>query len=106
MKNIIKLCAGLSILGLTACSTTEYSEPARETLVQEEVIMMHPESAVRPEHHKKHHKKHHRKHPHAATPHKDAVQHHPPALHKNKAVQEQSQMQYRPTPAQGAAESK
>lgn len=109
MKKIIKLCTGLSILGLTACcSTNECAEPVREVVVQEEIIMMHPESAVRPEHRKHHHKKH----SHAAPTHKSAA-HPTSAPHKNKAVQDmQNQMQHSPAPTQapapteGATESK
>jgi hypothetical protein len=111
MKNIIKFCAGLSVLGLTACcSTNECAEPVRETVVQEavvqeEVIMMHPESAVHPEHHKKHHRTHH----HATHKAAHDCDHpaHKSAPHKNKAVQDmQNQMQNSPAPTQGATESK
>lgn len=110
MKNIIKLCTGLSVLGLTACcSTNECAEPVREVVVQEEVVMMHPEAAVHPEHHKKHHKKHH----HAAHKAAPDCEHpaHKAAPSKNKAVDDmQNKMQHgsapAEAPAQGATESK
>jgi len=100
MKNIIKFCAGLSILGLTACTTTEPSEPVREVVVQEEIIIMPPESAV----HSEHHKKHHKKHPHAAATHKDAGQQTAP--HKNKAVHDMQMQMQNQKPSQNSAPTK